>query len=141
MLILFPFLKNNAELLGENEKHFAKEVIWSEGLEVHKIIPFPVWNILIELFMEYKKRWKKKFFIPSIERGVNNSISCLEDSIYCCAFQNNDDLLTMVSFEGKLKTDSFAWVLMQVYYQIEIPSPVSHSKSGKKLGLNEFVAY
>ena len=84
---------------------------------------------------------KEEFFIPSVESGLNNSISCLTDSIFCCAFQNNDDLLTMMSFGGRSKTDSFAWVLMQVYYQIEIPSPVSHSKSGKKLGLNEFVDY
>ena len=74
---------------------------------------------------------KKKFFNPSLESGVNNSISCLDDSISCCAFQNNKDLLTMVNSGGKLKTDSFGWVLMGVYYQIEIPYPVSHLKSGK----------
>ena len=65
------------------------------------------------------------------ESGVINSISCLDDSISCCAFQNYKDLLTMVSSGGKLKTDSFARVLMRVYYQIEIPYPVSHIKSGK----------
>ena len=65
------------------------------------------------------------------ESGLNNSISWLNDSISCCAFRNNNDLLTMVSSGGKLKTDSSAWVLMRVYYQIEIPYPVSHSKSGK----------
>ena len=37
--------KKNAELLKENEKHFVEEDIWSEGLEVQGIIPFPVWMI------------------------------------------------------------------------------------------------
>ena len=55
----------------------------------------------------------------------------MDDSISCCGLQNNKDLLTMVSSGGKLKTDSSAWVLMWVYYQIEIPYPVSHIKSGK----------
>ena len=73
----------------------------------------------------------KEVFHSKCWNWVNDSISCLTDSIFCCAFQNNDDLYTMVSFGGKLKTDPFAWVLMQVYYQIEIPHPVSHLKSGK----------
>ena len=45
LMILFPVLKRNAELLEENEKHFVEEVIWSEGLEVQGIIPFHVWMI------------------------------------------------------------------------------------------------
>ena len=101
LMILLPFLKNNAELFGENEKHFAKEVIWSEGLEVHRMIPFPGLNIWLEVFRKYKKHWKKKFFIPSVESGVDNSISCLDYSISYCTFQNNKDLLTMVCFGGK----------------------------------------
>ena len=44
-MILFPVLKKNAELLKQNKKHFVQEVIWSEGLEVQGIIPFPVWMI------------------------------------------------------------------------------------------------
>ena len=55
----------------------------------------------------------------------------MDDSISCCAFQNNKDWLTMVCSGGKLKTDSFTWVLLQVYYQIGIPYPVQHSKAGK----------
>ena len=55
LMILFPVLKINAELLGGNEEHFVKEVIWSEGLEVHRMIPFPGLNILLEVFRKYKK--------------------------------------------------------------------------------------
>ena len=101
-------------------------------------MPFPVWmipfsglNTWLELFREYKKHWKKNIFIPSLQSGVINYISCFDYSIYCCTFQYNKDLLTMVSSGGKLKNDSSAWVLMRVYYQIEIPYPVSHLKSGK----------
>ena len=50
------------------------------------------------------------------------------------------DWLTMVSYGGKSKTDSFARVLMKVYNKIEIPFPVSHLKPEKKLVLNEFKA-
>ena len=131
--------EKNADLLKQNEKDFVQEVIWSEGLEVLGIMPFPVWmipfpvlNTWLELFREYKKHWKKNIFIPSLQSGVINYISCFDYSISCCTFQYNKDLLTMVSSGGKLKTDSFEWVLMGVYYQIEIPYPVSHLKSGKK---------
>ena len=44
------------------------------------------------------------------------------------------DWLTMVSYGGKSKTDSFARVLLQVYNKIEIPFPVSHLKPEKKTG-------
>ena len=44
LMVLFPVLKKT-ELLKENEKHFVEEDIWSEGLEVQGIIPFPVWMI------------------------------------------------------------------------------------------------
>ena len=54
--------EKNADLLKQNEKDFVQEVIWSEGLEVLGIKPFPVWmipfpvlNTLLELFREYKK--------------------------------------------------------------------------------------
>ena len=40
-IIPFPVLKINFELLGSNEKYFAKEVL-IRGLKVEEIIPFPV---------------------------------------------------------------------------------------------------
>ena len=44
---------------------------------------------------------------------------------------------TMVCSGGKSKTDYFAWVLLQVYYQHKIPFPVSKLKK-IKLVLHEF---
>ena len=41
-IIPFPVLKINLEDLGKNEKHFVEEVFLIRGLEVGKIIPFPV---------------------------------------------------------------------------------------------------
>ena len=75
-----------------------------------------------------------KFFDPTLKSWVNNSISCLDDSISSCAFQNNIDWLKMFYSGGTFKTDFFAWVLFQVYYQIQIPFPVSHLKPGTKTG-------
>ena len=133
-MILFPFLKNNAEPPWGKWETFCKRsyLVRRPGSAQNNTIS--CFEYFIRALHGILETLKEEFFIPSVESGFNNSISCLTDSIFCCAFQNNDDLLTMMSFGGRSKTDSFAWVLMQVYYQIEIPSPVSHSKSGKKTG-------
>ena len=46
----------------------------------------------------------------------------------------------MVSSGGKSNTDFFAWALLQVYYQNEIPFPVLQLKT-EKLVFHEFDHY
>ena len=43
-------------------------------------------------------------------------------------YQIQNKYKKMVSSGGKSKTDSFAWVLLQAYYQNEIPFPVPRLK-------------
>ena len=93
-------------LLGENEKHFAKELVRRPGSAQNNTIS--CFEYFIRALHRILETLKEEFFIPSVESGLNNSFSCLTDSIFCCAFQNNDDLLTMMSFGGRSKTDSFA---------------------------------
>ena len=47
-MISFPVLKINVETLWSNEKDLEKEVFW--GLQVHEIIPYPVWIIQFPVF-------------------------------------------------------------------------------------------
>ena len=93
-----------------------------------------LWNAL----KKCRSIWPLHWLIEWVEKDRTN-VQCAEPSLelvghFETASTEVQLVLTMVSSGGKLKTDSFVWVLMQVYYQIEIPSPVSHSKSGKKTG-------
>ena len=49
-MIPFPVLKINSKTYGSNEKTFRKRCFLNRGLEVGKIIPFPVWMIPFPVF-------------------------------------------------------------------------------------------
>ena len=95
-------------------------------------------NWIVWLWKALKKCrsiWPLHWRIGWVEKDRTN-VQCAKPSLelvghFETASTEVQLVLTTVSSGGKLKTDSFVWVLMRVYYQIEIPYPVSHLKSGK----------
>ena len=56
-------MKINFELLGGNKKIFVKEVFLIRGLEVGKVILFPVWIIPSPVLkIDYEKHFEREIF-------------------------------------------------------------------------------